>query len=276
MTLHDSPGRLDAFVSGCARLLGPQFRASRIVFAARPAPRRSSPPAYVPDLRFVDWPDWCSSYYRRHVFQRDPIRRWLDSFNDTGNAVARLSDIMPIGTLRRSAALRTLLEGSGARHVLTIALDDEGRTAGALSLVRESGSDDFSNADRERALAFAPMLSLALRGAANGMTLPACRRGADGTVRDGAADDASIDAGAIEGAAAAGLLDGLTPREREVARLVCAGHPNKVVARMLDASPWTIKNHLRAVFDKTGTHNRTELCARLAAVTRPGGWTIGG
>lgn len=264
MTRHDIPGQVDIFVSGCARSLGSQFRASRIVFAARPVGRRRSLPAGAPDLRFVDWPAWCRSYYHRHVFEFDPIRRWLDSSDGIASPVARLSDIMPIGTLRRSAALRTLLEGSGARHVLTIALDDDGRVAGALSLVRELGSDDFSDAEREQALAFAPLLSLALRGAAHGVTFSASRKAAAGTVRDEMADGESIDDETGDGAAPAGPLGCLTPREREVARLVCAGHPNKVVARMLDASPWTIKNHLRAVFEKTGTHNRTELCARLA------------
>jgi DNA-binding CsgD family transcriptional regulator len=60
-------------------------------------------------------------------------------------------------------------------------------------------------------------------------------------------------------------LHALTARESEVARLAAAGHSNKAIARMLAISPWTIKNQMRAVLDKTGTRNRTELSALLGS-----------
>jgi DNA-binding CsgD family transcriptional regulator len=61
---------------------------------------------------------------------------------------------------------------------------------------------------------------------------------------------------------------GLTPREREVSRLVCQGWTNAQVAEELGTSPRTVKNQLSAILAKTGAANRTELTARFAAPRR--------
>src|SRR4051794_1418732 len=40
----------------------------------------------------------------------------------------------------------------------------------------------------------------------------------------------------------------LSPREVEIVRLVAEGHPNKVIAAVLDISSWTVCTHVRRVF----------------------------
>ena len=57
-------------------------------------------------------------------------------------------------------------------------------------------------------------------------------------------------------------LISLSPREKEIVRLVAKGHPNKVIARVLDISPWTVSTHLRRVFAKLGVSSRAEMVAR--------------
>ncbi len=37
----------------------------------------------------------------------------------------------------------------------------------------------------------------------------------------------------------------LSPREREVARMIAKGYPNKIIASVLDISVWTVSTHLR-------------------------------
>ncbi|MDO4706593.1 MAG: response regulator [Comamonadaceae bacterium] len=59
--------------------------------------------------------------------------------------------------------------------------------------------------------------------------------------------------------AAQALLDRLSPREREVARLIAQGHPNKAVARMLEISEKTVHVHRQHVLEKTETANAAEL-----------------
>ncbi|MBM5812312.1 MAG: helix-turn-helix transcriptional regulator [Gammaproteobacteria bacterium] len=55
---------------------------------------------------------------------------------------------------------------------------------------------------------------------------------------------------------------GLTSREIEVARLVCAGHSNPEIGRLLGIALRTVENHLRSIFAKAQVSSRTQLVAR--------------
>ncbi len=52
---------------------------------------------------------------------------------------------------------------------------------------------------------------------------------------------------------------GLTPREREIIRLVVEGEANKGIAQRLSIGEDTVKHHLTSSFNKTGTSSRLEL-----------------
>ena len=61
-----------------------------------------------------------------------------------------------------------------------------------------------------------------------------------------------------------GRPDGaLSPREREIARMVAKGYPNKVIARVLEISSWTVSTHLRRIFAKLGVSSRAAMVAQL-------------
>lgn len=53
-------------------------------------------------------------------------------------------------------------------------------------------------------------------------------------------------------------LDVLTPRQREVARLLAKGLTNKEIATVLGIRPLTAKTHVEAILDALGVSNRTE------------------
>jgi DNA-binding CsgD family transcriptional regulator len=55
----------------------------------------------------------------------------------------------------------------------------------------------------------------------------------------------------------------LSPREREIVRLVAKGLPNKSIAEVLDISLWTVATHLRRVFAKLGVGTRAEMVAKI-------------
>ncbi|HEY7505572.1 MAG TPA: LuxR C-terminal-related transcriptional regulator [Gemmatimonadales bacterium] len=50
----------------------------------------------------------------------------------------------------------------------------------------------------------------------------------------------------------------LTPREREVLRLVAEGLDNRMIGRQLGITRSTVKHHLEAVYAKLGVHGRME------------------
>lgn len=69
----------------------------------------------------------------------------------------------------------------------------------------------------------------------------------------------------IARAAPLGLHHKLTAREREIAAHYAGGNSYKQVARLLGISPWTVRNHLQAIYEKLGISDKAELASRLAA-----------
>ncbi|MEU9133536.1 response regulator transcription factor [Kitasatospora sp. NPDC048540] len=76
-------------------------------------------------------------------------------------------------------------------------------------------------------------------------------------------------------------VDGLTPREVEVWRLMATGLDNAGIARALDISASTVKNHITGIFDKLAVRDRAQAviaayesglvtAGSTAAVPRPG------
>ncbi|MFI6940974.1 LuxR C-terminal-related transcriptional regulator [Streptomyces sp. NPDC050418] len=59
-------------------------------------------------------------------------------------------------------------------------------------------------------------------------------------------------------------LDGLTPQQLRIARLVAEGATNREVARHLSVSPRTVDHHLRNVFAALGVRSRVELARAVA------------
>ncbi len=56
---------------------------------------------------------------------------------------------------------------------------------------------------------------------------------------------------------------GVTEREREVATLLARGLTNVAIAEQLVLSPYTVQDHIRSLFEKTGVGSRQELVARV-------------
>jgi len=71
----------------------------------------------------------------------------------------------------------------------------------------------------------------------------------------------------------------LTPREKEVVRLICRGFRNKQIAENLHITAGTVKVHLMHIFEKTGLKDRLALAVHgreLAGVETPVSDAAGG
>jgi DNA-binding CsgD family transcriptional regulator len=59
------------------------------------------------------------------------------------------------------------------------------------------------------------------------------------------------------------LSYGLTDRETQVAMHCIQGRATKEIARALSMSPYTVQDHLKSIFDKTGVRSRGELVGQI-------------
>lgn len=60
------------------------------------------------------------------------------------------------------------------------------------------------------------------------------------------------------------LLNQLTPREREIAEMICRGLSNREIGAILGTSPHTVRNQTVQIFRKLEVDNRVELTALLS------------
>ncbi len=58
-------------------------------------------------------------------------------------------------------------------------------------------------------------------------------------------------------------VEGVTPREREIATLLAKGLTNAEIANALVLSPYTVQDHIKSLFEKTQVGSRQELVARV-------------
>ena len=58
----------------------------------------------------------------------------------------------------------------------------------------------------------------------------------------------------------------VTPRQEEILTLIKAGKTNVEIARLLDCSPWTIKNHIQAILRRLDSNTRTHAISRAMSL----------
>jgi DNA-binding NarL/FixJ family response regulator len=66
---------------------------------------------------------------------------------------------------------------------------------------------------------------------------------------------------------------GLTPRQTDVLALLLQGKPNKLIARELNLSVETVKDHVAAVLRALNVNTRTQAVLAVSQMTRDGGTT---
>ena len=158
-------------------------------------------------------------------------------FAGSGRTVIAIDDVLSRPELERSTYYREFLRTVGGHHELELYLYDRDRLVGGISLLRDVGHPSFGAAERALVAKVRPYVEYNF--------------GVERRI-----------------AAAAGDVGGLTPRETQVVRLVCAGASNAGIARELGIALPTVKTHLEHVYEKLEVRTRAQLVARLAASGR--------
>ncbi|BBP64845.1 helix-turn-helix transcriptional regulator [Pseudomonas sp. Cab53] len=144
-------------------------------------------------------------------------------------AVVPLSLAMTRQPVRDSQRYRSFLQRYGVVDVVEVFARRDGQPQAAISLLRTAEQGAFTPQQLSQLGALQTLLQLAVAH------LPA----------------------------QADALDGLTPKERQIALLLREGVSNKHLARELNVGLPTIKTHLINLFRKVGVSSRTELVSAL-------------
>jgi PAS domain S-box-containing protein len=56
---------------------------------------------------------------------------------------------------------------------------------------------------------------------------------------------------------------GLTPRQQEITLLVATGYSNRKIAEKFNITEYTVKDHVKKIFQILDVHNRSELCPKM-------------
>ncbi len=71
------------------------------------------------------------------------------------------------------------------------------------------------------------------------------------------------------------LLEGLTPRQREIVTLVGQGYTNKEIGRLLGIAQGTVKNYVAEMLSRFHVERRSALATRVLDNISPGGTALG-
>ena len=192
--------------------------------------------------------------YRRSDTMLDCIvsqRRTIDGFHFHGPARWRHSGNYEI------------LRGWGFHHNMAGALVVDGRVAGALFVATAHQAEPFEEVHVKRLDLMCRASSLALT-AMRARERLRCELGISPS--DDWCDFLSVDQAWSSTADASDdnrPIDRLPARSREVAQLLCQGHPNKAIANHLGISVYTVKEHVQNLCKRFGALNRTDLVHRL-------------
>lgn len=165
-----------------------------------------------------------------------PIVSYRMRARDLG--AVRMSDLIAGRRFRELPVYREYFRRSGFDHMLDIGLAERDSRQRSLILFRGSADGDFSERDRA-------MLELLRPHFRRLETHVALRRRLAAALREQEAD-----------ARLGSVVEGLTPREREIVALVAQGKTNAEIASGLWVAPATVKKHLEHVYAKLGVGRR--------------------
>jgi two-component system, NarL family, nitrate/nitrite response regulator NarL len=169
----------------------------------------------------------------------------LPAHTDGRPQIAVITDPMPA-----SGVIRHVAQSVPGIDIVAVGVAEE---AGEVLACIEAGAGAFVTRD-----ASVPDLVEAIHGLARGEVMCSPRVAARMVRRL-----ASLAAANTTQADAA-----LTPREREVARLIAQGLSNKEIARALNIEIPTVKGHVHNILEKLELRRRSEIVARITAQQR--------
>lgn len=206
-----------------------------------------------------------------------PIELRYPLIEDEVARAQRVELVVVQGARARAAA--PLCEALGWDSYVVAALTVRGATVGLLHADASSSGRALDSLDVEVASHYTEALAGVFERAVLRDTLRLHRHELQSAVQwmsdrlsRLASDAAELGAGALAGQADPELVERLTPREREVLRLLARGKTNLAIAQLLVVREGTVKYHVKNILRKLGATSRADAVSRYvrAADARAG------
>lgn len=189
----------------------------------------------------IDGGDKIAVLYGTRYSALDPLKKLcLPGFV---NKALKNTDVAPINKLTDGEFYCDFLKPIGITYVCGVALSFNGRPVGGIGLHRPPGSSDFSDTEKAVLTLLAPHMAYVINN-------HEARKGKLGFA-------------ARFGESSAMKVFDFSRREAEVAALAARGLKNSEIADMLFITEYTVKDHLRAIYKKTGVKSRSGLVVKL-------------
>nr|WP_316652848.1 helix-turn-helix transcriptional regulator [uncultured Gellertiella sp.] len=181
--------------------------------------------------------------YESGPYLIDPF--FLAVRNGVSPGAYRIGDVAPKG-FHRSPYFETYYRRTLAVDELCLLLEPEGESWLTLSLGRGPEDRPFSGTERDRVRSQFPVLSALVHHHFGGGRITQMG-----------------EAGSSPASQEAEMLKGLSPRERDIIRLILDGRSTRGIAAMLGLAEGTVKVHRRHAYAKLDVATRGELFARV-------------
>ena len=192
--------------------------------------------------------------YESHYRSMDPCFAGLKRLAQAAQPLVVSTDrvIASERSYRDSAYYRDFLHPQHIHSSIIFAVGDRRGLLGLFGFHRAPGKPQYAAEEHLKARLFASQIAGALRMRQLSNDVARLRRRVEELQSGELVCDAKLDA------------FGISPREREVVKLVSRGLTTTQVADRLGISEKTVEQHLDHAYRKTETHNRTALVYRLA------------
>ncbi|MDA4848856.1 response regulator transcription factor [Hoeflea poritis] len=193
----------------------------------------------------------CEEDYRGQDLSADPIISMAK--NMIGHGYYTSEELAPRGLITTQLYEQALGLGLVLTDHVGFVAEVDARRSICLSLSRSDLLPAFTKAENDMFCAVAPLVVHALKriGAGEAATDPQ-------SSAENAGDAMDLQEVVLESFG----FTTLSPRERDVAKLLFEGHSAKAIARSLEISPGTVRNHIKNIYLKLRLNSRGEFYNR--------------
>lgn len=208
------------------------------------------------DLFLTSWNDQIKNIYYHDYAYRDPVNKLLQSrLYLSTNGVINVNSYLNEKNIQYRPFYDFIGQNLEAKYLLTIACFSKNKLYASMTIGRPQSAGEFTEDEINIAQLLSRLMSqtylfLELEQETNLENQPRSIQLKDNNIAT-VSSPGSVD------------RFPLTAREQQITKQLLYGHSSIKIAKHFEISKWTVKGHIKSIYDKTGATNRIELLRLL-------------